>query len=187
MDTSEDPEAPQDPSEFPLGELFKDATSVVGKEFRLGFLRKTSRQDDTYAFTWPGVLDFLSGMPMTYDEREVKEYQLPLDEWAVKNKDNLRSLRLKEFRSTDQGRGQFEWHLHHKGAQLVFSSPVCLYCRLTFTQTSVRIGTFAIHSASGDIVVRSFCSTGCSVFVSSHATSFIHSVLIIFIICSATE
>ncbi|KAL8826455.1 MAG: hypothetical protein Q9191_003789 [Dirinaria sp. TL-2023a] len=117
METSETNTLP-DPSSFPLAALCKDANSVVGKEFRLGFMRKTARPKESYAFIWPAVVQYLGGLGFVYNAKQEGEYRKPLDAWAVANRESLQPFRLEEYRSEDSGR--LEWHLRPKETQSVF-------------------------------------------------------------------
>ena len=106
------------PSQFPLAQLCQNADSLVGKEIRLGFMRKTSNPKDSYAFAWPGIVNLLGGLPFPYKKGQVPEYQLPLDDWAMKNKERLEPFRLIEYPSKELGR--IVWHLLPKRTQSVF-------------------------------------------------------------------
>lgn len=116
-----------DPSEFALATFLEDPASVVGKEFRLAFLRRApdaGRGSKRCAWVWPATINLLAGMHFTYYQREKKQHAESLDVWANKHKARLYSIRLEGRRLQGDGPTSWEWLLLPKEFKLVFH-PSC--------------------------------------------------------------
>lgn len=72
-----------DANTFPLAKAYRETNSFQGKEIRLTFLRGTSKRNSSYAFAWPGIVQFLTGSRY-YNEGE-KTNAKALNEWAPLN------------------------------------------------------------------------------------------------------
>lgn len=122
-----------------MAALIQDLVSIIGKQFRLAFLRKTAKQK-TYSFAWPAVLNCLAGKPFVYDKKYEQDYQLSLDHWAMKNKKILASFTLRDVQSRKPNEPRFQWHLESPTAQSVLSNLSCMVANemtdISFRQTS---------------------------------------------------
>ena len=104
-------DAPPNPSSFPLAML---SSSAEGKEFRIAVVRtnigfKAGRLNP-YGWTWPGVVRFLSNLEWSHNLKE--NYEEPLNTWAIRNKDLLRTVHLVEIPPTPENGIEFsEWAL----------------------------------------------------------------------------
>ena len=92
-----------DPRTFPLAKLFCHPGWFVGKEFRLGFLKRSTNPKHRYTWAWPAAIDFLSGVEQYHNHPSKHEsWKEPLDKWALKHMDNLKAVRLIEKKRTPE-------------------------------------------------------------------------------------
>lgn len=94
---AEDDTADLDPRTFPLAKLFRDPSSFVGKEVRLGFQRGTDSHKKSYKWAWPAAVDFLAGVEKYHNQQKARaSWSEPLDKWAMEHLHDLKAARLVE-------------------------------------------------------------------------------------------
>jgi hypothetical protein len=100
-------------------------STIIAKQFRLAFQRKTFKSK-SFAFTWPAVLNCLAGIPFVYKKKDDWEYNLSLDEWAMRNKKSLASFTLRDVQPRKPNEPWSEWHLERPQALSVLSDLCCM-------------------------------------------------------------
>ncbi|KAL8995549.1 MAG: hypothetical protein Q9169_004751 [Polycauliona sp. 2 TL-2023] len=96
-------------NDFPLAALASDAE---GKEFRIAVVKTNADfgggRSNPYGWAWPGVVRFLAGLEFSHNVKE--DFTEPLDVWAERNKNLLRTVKLVEILPRD-GMATREWAL----------------------------------------------------------------------------